>query len=964
MFRFVNLFLMLCLVPFIAHANDYLVRPDGSGDFTTIQAALDAATDNDVILLAEGTFTGEGNRNLDFHGKDLTVCSTQGNPITCIIDCEGRPDAPHQAFIFTNGESEQALVANLTIKNGYQFEPGRFNTKNRDAGGGIIVREGANPTILNVRFIGDREQRDENLVRLRKSLPGDLGEPQATSMGSVILEDFESGNLNQYTHVGNDESYADPASAHDGNYGLYTQGGYEEQWIYRDDEQAIVRQGDTIGCWVRLNSSYLGRSYFGFGASAGGCYCIVLAPNTNTFLIYNNPGYTSYLTLAETTQNWLADHWYYVEVGWDNGGGIQARLYDSDGTTLLNELQATDNSIQEGGIAFRAFSDWLGGSFDTATLPNALDGVQVGVSGVVNGIWDLDNLAASQTGATDGFDVALDIPSPPPAPANYLSLYFPHVGWPLGDRYDIDVREIYDPMFVAKTWHMAVETDQSGAVTLSFDPSFQMDEGIDLKLLDHATGNLNDLFPSLTYTYEAGGGEYSRDFDLIIGTEDLSPPLSPTSRSMPAGWSMVGFPLLPEPPGTLGSVILDQPVGTAYLYSFMDTMGYQMASAEDPAEQGEGLWIVTDQAFDWTMSGIKDLSGAAVPLRNGWTMVGYPLWFGGGLAGVMVDHGGMRYQWWEAVSDGIVSASVFSYDNASNDYVTVADLMAWHGYWIAGLRDDISLWFDWENLVTQVGFAQPPDESSLPPAQCWRCPIWLEIQQTTVAEAVFGVSAIATDGFDAAFDFPVPPDFPLGTSSRISFSHPEWGLKTGDDFITDIAAPTNGSMQFEATLRAPGSGTASLKWDISQLPEDIDFEVYLVHEDQVILNSIRQSPGIDLTFGNEPEDIQFRRVNATSGLPEYRPSEYRLFVSPNPFNPQTEISFSLPSAGRAVIKIFDLQGRIVRTYDSGQLPPGTHHLIWNGRDDHGRDVASGVFFGVLYADGVKVGSPQKMSLVR
>jgi hypothetical protein len=56
-----------------AAANIYLVRPDGTGDFTTIQAAINAAVGGDVFELSDGTFVGDGNRDVDFGGKAVTV---------------------------------------------------------------------------------------------------------------------------------------------------------------------------------------------------------------------------------------------------------------------------------------------------------------------------------------------------------------------------------------------------------------------------------------------------------------------------------------------------------------------------------------------------------------------------------------------------------------------------------------------------------------------------------------------------------------------------------------------------------------------------------------------------------------------------------------------------------------------------------------------------------------------------
>lgn len=103
-----------------ATADVYVIRPDGTGDFPTIQAAIDAAADGDVIELTDGTFTGTGNRDIDLLGKDLTVRSQNGSPDGCILDCEATPSDPHRGFCLHSGESLQATLCGIRIRNGDQ----------------------------------------------------------------------------------------------------------------------------------------------------------------------------------------------------------------------------------------------------------------------------------------------------------------------------------------------------------------------------------------------------------------------------------------------------------------------------------------------------------------------------------------------------------------------------------------------------------------------------------------------------------------------------------------------------------------------------------------------------------------------------------------------------------------------------------------------------------------------------
>jgi hypothetical protein len=69
-----------------------------------------------------------------------------------------------------------------------------------------------------------------------------------------------------------------------------------------------------------------------------------------------------------------------------------------------------------------------------------------------------------------------------------------------------------------------------------------------------------------------------------------------------------------------------------------------------------------------------------------------------------------------------------------------------------------------------------------------------------------------------------------------------------------------------------------------------------------------------------------------------------LGAAPNPFNPQTTIAFYLPVAGEVGLDLHDLTGRVVRSLIPGTpFGPGRHDVSWDGLDDTGRDVASGVY---------------------
>jgi hypothetical protein len=106
----------------------------------------------------------------------------------------------------------------------------------------------------------------------------------------------------------------------------------------------------------------------------------------------------------------------------------------------------------------------------------------------------------------------------------------------------------------------------------------------------------------------------------------------------------------------------------------------------------------------------------------------------------------------------------------------------------------------------------------------------------------------------------------------------------------------------------------------------------------------------------------FNEVRDETGSRE-RPSEFDLSQNyPNPFNPSTKIEFTLARSGFVTLQIYDTLGRKVRTLVSEELSSGYKSVIWDGKNEDGDEVASGVYFYQL-----KVGDfsePKKMLLLK
>jgi len=225
--------------------------------YATIQAALDAVQDGSYVVVAEGTYTGAGNRDLDTKGTYVFLMS-QGGPSACVIDCQdlGR------GFYIHSGETNDTVIQGFTVRNGLAA-----------SNGGAVFCQNAGPLIRNcivecskvgagngggiycdssggVRFVNC-------IIRDNVVPAGDL-----VSGGGICIEDTSSAEMVNCLIVDN--------SAEGGNLGG---GGV-----------AVIATDITMtSCTVAGN--YSGTLAFGGG---GGILCRAGTVNFNNSIVWGN----------------------------------------------------------------------------------------------------------------------------------------------------------------------------------------------------------------------------------------------------------------------------------------------------------------------------------------------------------------------------------------------------------------------------------------------------------------------------------------------------------------------------------------------------------------------------------------------------------------------------------------------------------------------------------------------------
>jgi hypothetical protein len=187
------------------------------------------------------------------------------------------------------------------------------------------------------------------------------------------------------------------------------------------------------------------------------------------------------------------------------------------------------------------------------------------------------------------------------------------------------------------------------------------------------------------------------------------------------------------------------------------------------------------------------------------------------------------------------------------------------------------------------------------------------------------------------------PVFDLTGSTNVTVSYRRWytndtGNSPGQDYWVVQVDDGNGWVTLENTNASDRSWALQsfVLDDLIEMTDMVQFRFIASDEGS---GSIVEA-GLDefmLTGFGQP----ITPVNE-----ELTPTRWALHQNhPNPFNPMTTLSFDLPRDAAVTLSIYDVSGRLVRTLiGQERLTVGRHEYSWNGRDERGRQVPSGIYF--------------------
>jgi subtilisin family serine protease len=381
-------------------------------------------------------------------------------------------------------------------------------------------------------------------------------------------------------------------------------------------------------------------------------------------------------------------------------------------------------------------------------------------------------------------------------------------------------------------------------------------------------------------------------------------------------------------------------------FALTDVAGPQISEVSDPVSTSDqtGPYPITAEAVDYS-------TVASVTLHY-WTGSGawqsVPMVFDGERYGAEIpgQPAHTRIDFYVAAEDGIGLTSTYP-AGAPQEVLSLYITEEVYAYamedpgdeaWQLGVpsdQADAGLWIRAEPVGTEYGgqVIQPDeDHTPAPGIQCF-----------VTGNANPGDSA-GTNDVDHGCTTLVSPFFDLSGATRAFVTYWRWfgegGNSTDDDFVVEVSA--DGGATWVELERVPDLANA---WHRVA----VDLADLVVLSDQVQFRFLACDDNTQGLVEAAIDDFTVETfVAQTTAIPGEGDAPVRpLFAlgqnHPNPFNPQTTIAFAVAEAGPVELTVFAVDGRKVATLLARPLPAGTHQVTWNGRDDAGRQVASGTY---------------------
>ncbi len=356
-------------------------------------------------------------------------------------------------------------------------------------------------------------------------------------------------------------------------------------------------------------------------------------------------------------------------------------------------------------------------------------------------------------------------------------------------------------------------------------------------------------------------------------------------------------------------------------------------------KRGEAYWLITRGEFD-----LNPGTATIVPVQSY-----YPITIGPGYS-IVGNPFPYRVSWKNSIHDSVQNV-IWGFDGTTFKAESLA-MAPFTGYFVKNLtKDSITIYINPQDITTlpKSGLGKNENETiTMRPGE-WRVGISATSGKNSDNDNFAGVAPGAKTEYDAN-DISEPPATPTDYVI-VRFPNREWKQQPGT-YAVDIRAEEEEGLfwDFEViTAKAQSKVDLALN-KFGDLPND--FSLYLI--DKTTERAILLTGNYQYQFSMMKNETRrnFRLIAGknsfveqnTQGIPLVA-MEYELMQNyPNPFNPSTQIRYVLGHSGHVTLEIYNVLGQRIRTLRNEFQSIGTYNAEWDGRNDAGSLLSTGVYF--------------------
>ena len=372
---------------------------------------------------------------------------------------------------------------------------------------------------------------------------------------------------------------------------------------------------------------------------------------------------------------------------------------------------------------------------------------------------------------------------------------------------------------------------------------------------------------------------------------------------------------------------------------------------------GIAYWINAPETnFFSTTADIYPSEIDSFPLEPGWNFIANPHYCSYPIESLRFLLGTNLFLYSEMIAQNLVSRAIFVYRNGK--FQAVDTIAPFEAFYIKYYGD--------QSLNTYLSFYPYFTAPEItPPDNFWQFQISVSSAASDTSEFILGTNPIATDGYDFYLDLPSAPDKPFpGLNAYLSRETPE-DLSFRDKKLSAEFREAFSEVNEQEKIwdfKVVCNSTSPVEFNLSDIDLPPDYSVKIYIAEQVYsynhTNSFTFIPSAPGTFTGTI--IVSNRPDSAEDL--IQPPISKVAIYPNPFNPSTTIAFNTPVTQEVELSLYNLKGQKVRTLYKGILKRGEHKLIWDGKDNNGRTVSSGIYFAQIEAG--KYSQIRKMMLIK